>query len=260
MSNNNKMANELIVDFPEYSHRYLTCQHRDRMGGSNNADAGDRASRPDHSSLNRQSSYGRSHRHGRPEMSKHLSRSWNDSSNDRCHNDQPRSSDSHPSQAQARTARSVHFAPKSLIYFFLKHEDRKDIDCQDLWYSKSDLALMKLAARKDALEVRDLTASGFPIDYFLGENDDSFICLMGIENCLTNADVIEVKARRERCVLAVLQEQERQQTMDVSSLHFTDWHRQDLIALTSFSQTGKAAKRARELGMLHQACVMDCSS
>ena len=118
---------------------------------------------------------------------------------------------------------------------------------------------MKLAARKDVLEVRELAAIGVPIDYFLGENDDNVICLMGIEHCLTDARLKQLRASRKRCARAVLQEQERQRLMGLSSILFSDWHRQDLIALTSFSETGRAAKRARDLGLLHQACVMDCS-
>ena len=117
---------------------------------------------------------------------------------------------------------------------------------------------MKLAARKDALAVRELAATGVPFDYFLGENDDNVVCLMGIEHCLTDARIKQTKASRKGCARAVLQEQERQRLMGLSSILFSDWHRQDLIALTSFSQTGRAAKRARDLGLLHQACVMDC--
>ena len=36
-------------------------------------------------------------------------------------------------------------------------------------------------------------------------------------------------------------------------LTVTDWQRQDLIAIASFSQTRNAATRAHELGLLHEA-------
>ena len=118
---------------------------------------------------------------------------------------------------------------------------------------------MKIAAQNDILEVRDKMASGVPIDYILLENDDSIVCLTGIENRHTKALAIELKDSRARCVLAVLQEQERQQMMDLSTSLFPLWHRQDLIALASFSQTRKAAFRARKLALLHEECVMNCS-
>ncbi len=166
---------------------------------------------------------------------------------------------------QARAVRSVRFAKTSTIKLVTKHEDRGDVDLQDLWYSEADLELMKLAASKDVLKVRQQMASGVPIDYFLGENDDSIVSLMGIEDVYSKAQVTEVRTRRRRCVRAVLQEQEmqQQQMMDGSmSLLFTNWNRQDLIALASFSQTRNAATRAHERALLHQESsvrVMDCS-
>eukprot|EP00984_Skeletonema_dohrnii_P035454 scaffold35219_cov172-Skeletonema_dohrnii-CCMP3373.AAC.1 len=195
---------------------------------------------------------------GQPEISNHRSRSWNnDSSNDRHHSRRSRRS-SDPSLAGI-TIRSVHFAETSSLKFVTKHEDREDVDRQDLWYSQSDIGLMKLAAQNDILEVRDKMASGVPIDYILKEEDDNTVCLVGIENRHTAARAIEVKVCRARCVLAVLQEQERQQMMDLSTSPSIMWYRQDLIALASFSQTRKAAFRARKLALLHEECVMNCS-
>ncbi len=184
-------------------------------------------------------------------MSYHRSRSRNNDSSisrGRSHSDS-----AHPTQA--RTVRSVRFSKISTLKLVTKHEDREDVDLQDLWYSEADLELMKLAAVEDVLNVRQQMASGVPIDYFLGENDDSIVSLIGIENrCFTA--YAKMKECRERCVHAVLQEQERQQMMDVSSSNlftFTEWHTQDLIAIASFSQTRNAATRAHELGLLHQA-------
>ncbi len=73
-----------------------------------------------------------------PEMSNHRSRSSNnDSSNSHGH------SSSGPSQAVA--ARSVRFSETSLLQVVPRHEDREDVDLQDLWYSRADLKLMTLA-------------------------------------------------------------------------------------------------------------------
>jgi len=245
----NKMANELIVDFPEQSHSHDMCPpNRD-----GNDQAVSRGSSPHQAFSHGHSRRERSHRHGQPEISNLRSRSWNhdDSSNDRCHSRCSRSSD----PSLAGITRSVHFAETSSLKFVTKHEDREDVNRQDLWYSQSDIDLMKIAAQNDILEVRDKMASGVPIDYILKEDDDNTVCLMGIENRHTVARAIEVKDSRARCVLAVLQEQERQQMMDLSTS--TMWYRQDLIALASFSQTRKAAFRARKLALLHEECVMN---
>ena len=252
MQINNTMTDELIVDFPEHSHRY--CQNLEcKIHAAGRESSSHQASSRSHS----QDRCRRRHRHQQPEMSTLRSKSRNnDSSNNPGCSDSDHSCSSRPSQAGA--ARSVHFAEKSLLKLVTKHADRQDVDRQDLWYSEADLELMKLAALKDVLKVRDQLATGVPIDYFLGENDndDSIVCLMGIESRYSRAHIIEVKACRERCVHAVLQEQERQHMMAVSSsLLFTDWQRQDLIALASFSQTRNAATRARKLGLLHQASV-----
>ena len=170
-------------------------------------------------------------------------------------NGRGRSDTDHPrlsGPTQAGTVRFVRFAKTSTLKLVTKHEDREDIDLQDLWYSEADLELMKLAAARDVLKVRQQMASGAPIDYFLGENDDSIVCFMGIENrCFTT--YAEMKERRERCVRAVLQEQKKQQMMNASmSPLLFDWNRQDLIALASFSQTRNAATKAHERALLHQ--------
>ena len=259
MQINNTMANELIVDFPEHSHRHymnMMCL-RDLECECNNHAAG-RGSSP-HQASSRGHSHERCHRHRQPETSSHRScskSSNNDSSTCRGHSDHPRLT----GPTKAGTVRSVRFAKTSLLKLVTKHEDREDVDLQDLWYSEVDLELMKLAVLEDVLKVRELMASGVPIDYFFfGENDDSIVCLMGIENRCSKDYVKKIKACRERCVHAVLQEQMMHKMMDASmSLHFTNWNRQDLIALASFSQTRNAATRAHELGLLHQAsCVRD---
>lgn len=135
-----------------------------------------------------------------------------------------------------------------MLKFVTKQEDREDVDRQDLWYSQEELKLMKL-------KVRGQMSSGVPIGYFLEQNDESIVSLMGIEDVCSKAHV-KARACRERCVHAVLQEKERQQMMDASS-PLTDWQRQDLIARASFSQkTRDAAMRARQLGLLHQAFEM----
>ncbi len=163
-------------------------------------------------------------------------------------------SNSGHSPAGAGAARTVRIAEKSLLKFVTKHEDRGDVRRQDLWYSQEHLQLMKLDLRMDVLEVRRQMASGVPIGHFLEKNDDSIVCLMGIEDHCSKAHV-KVKVRRDKCVNAVLQEQERQEMMGISS-PLTDWQKQDLIAYASFSQTKDAAMRSRQPGLLHQAFDM----
>ena len=87
--------------------------------------------------------------HQQPEeMSNHRSRSSNNyySSTSRGH------SDNGPSLAGA--ARSVRFAEMSLLKVVSKHDEREDVDLQDLWYSQADLKLMRLAALREELMIR----------------------------------------------------------------------------------------------------------
>lgn len=54
----------------------------------------------------------------------------------------------------AIAARSVRFAETSLLQVVTRHEDREDVDLQDLWYSQADLKLMRLDALREKLMVR----------------------------------------------------------------------------------------------------------
>jgi hypothetical protein len=129
---------------------------------------------------------------------------------------------------------------------------------------------MKLAAREDVVEVREQISAGIFIDDLDENNDDASeesssyrrICCMGLESRLTQARVKAVKTCKARCVRAVLKEQERQKMkmMDLSSSSSSSptsamlvW---DMIALTSFSQTMRAALRARKLGILHEHSML----
>lgn len=167
------------------------------------------------------------------------------------------------------TTRSVQFADTSLLYFVTKHEERQDVHRCDLWYTQADIDLMKLAAREDVVKVREQISAGIFIDDLDENNDDASeesssyrrICCMGLESRLTQARVKAVKTCKARCVRAVLKEQERQKMkmMDLSSSSSSPtsamlvW---DMIALTSFSQTMRAALRARKLGILHEHSML----
>jgi hypothetical protein len=229
------MVNELIVDFPRRSY-YDRYYMRPQVRESNNPVGQGRSQHPAFDFHDKR----RSHRCD--EQDRHRFRS----------SIQPYAS-SRRSSRSSLTTRSVHFAETSLLYIVNKHEDRDDVQRDDLWYTQLDLDLMKLAAQEDVLKVREQMSAGVFIDY-LGEDDDtaeegsSIVCIMGIESRLTRERALEVKACRARCALAVLKEQERQKMMDLSSSP-------DMIALASLSQSRDAALRARKLGMLHQQCV-----
>ena len=113
---------------------------------------------------------------------------------------------------------------------------------------------MKLAARKDALAVRELAATGVPFDYFLGENDDNVVCLMGIEHCLTDARLKQLRASRKRCARAVLQEQKRQRLMGLSSILSILLHLRgpSTVLATSTSPEYDTISQARQGGSIQK--------
>jgi len=148
------------------------------------------------------------------------------------------------------TRRSVQFADMSEMYIVDRHDDNEDVDRNDLWCNKEDYSRMRLAKKKSVLKVRTMASAGVPISY---SGDDgscsSGDCLIGIEHLLTPTCIAEAKARRARCVRAVLQEQARQK-MSPSSMF--GW---ECIATASFAETRKGAVRARRLGKLHQESI-----
>ncbi len=110
---------------------------------------------------------------------------------------------------------------------------------------------MRRAAIEDALQVRARILSGALLNY--SGNDEagassaleerSSVCCIGIEHLLTPAFARERRACIDRCIDAVLTEQERHGSSELD------------IALASFVHSRGAALRARKLGRLHQDSI-----
>jgi len=142
--------------------------------------------------------------------------------------------------------RSVRFADTAQLYIVERHEDYENIARHDLWYTKSDYYSMGCNIKQDVLQVRAQALGGAPFNY-AGDDEastfESSVCCVGIEHLLTPACLLEVKACRARCILAVLIAQAGQ---DASAMD---------IALASLTQTRKAQLRARKRGMLLQDSI-----
>ena len=115
---------------------------------------------------------------------------------------------------------------------------------------------MRRAAIEDALQVRArMILSGDPLNYSgndeagasaaegLAEEESSSVCCIGIEHLLTPATVRQRRVCIDRCIDAVLTEQERRGSSEMD------------IALASFVHSRGAALRARTLGRLHQDSI-----
>ena len=154
--------------------------------------------------------------------------------------------------------RAVRFAEIVKVQIVERHEDNEEnkVARHELWYTKSESGLMKLAVKEDVLEVRAKVSAGVPFNYSGNDDGDcddddddasaevNIVCCVGIEHLLTPDCVLGVKACRAGCIRAVLAEQARQGP----SARF----RWEAIALASLSRTRRAALRAREFGKLHQ--------
>jgi len=152
---------------------------------------------------------------------------------------------------RSRSMKPVHFADTSTLYIVHRHEDdNKGVHRHDLWYNKTDYSRMKLANQKSVIKVRALASAGVPVTYS-GDGGSSDDCLIGIEHLLTPATVREALACKQRCVRAVLGEQERQAMMNPSADEIV-W---DNIANASFVETRRAAVRAQKLGKLHHDSI-----
>ena len=142
--------------------------------------------------------------------------------------------------------RVVRFANTVQLRVVKRHEDT--VVRHELWYTKLEYDLMKLAIERDVLQVRLQALAGAPLSY-AGSDDaaseENNVCCIGIEKLLTPAWAFEVKACRARCRRAVLAEQAKQE-QDPSAKF--GW---DAIALASSAQTWEAVLRARKLGKLH---------
>eukprot|EP00985_Skeletonema_marinoi_P008882 scaffold4057_cov216-Skeletonema_marinoi.AAC.3 len=145
--------------------------------------------------------------------------------------------------------RSVRFADTAQLYIVGRHEDYKNkinsVARHDLWYTKSDYYSMRRAIEQDVLQVRAQAFVGAPFNY-AGDDEasafESSVCSVGIEHLLTPACLLEMKACRARCILAVL----IAAGQDASAMD---------IALASLTQTRKAQLRARKRGMLLQDSI-----
>ena len=156
-----------------------------------------------------------------------------------------------PQQSQ-RNRRVVRFADTAQLRIVQRHEDnqRHKVARHELWYTKSESDLMKLAIKRDVRQVRVQALAGAHLTHAVSRNDDasaeeSTTSCIGIEHLITPAWTLEVKACRARCKRAVLAEQAKQD-QDPSARF-----RWEAIALASLAQTRTAASRARKLGKLH---------
>ena len=114
---------------------------------------------------------------------------------------------------------------------------------------------MRRAAVEDALQVRARISSCAPLNYSgndeagapataaEAEEQRSSVCCIGIEHLLTQAIVRQRRAYIDRCIDAVLTEQERRGSTEMD------------IAFASFVHSRGAALRARRLGRLHQDSI-----
>lgn len=236
------MAEELIVDFPAQP-RHCSMSKRNCNDNKNDTDQGSR--------LDQEPLASRSF--SCHDFDIESSRHCQQPSSARHQSHKSISSDSH----DPTPSRSVHFSETSWAVIVSRHDDREGVYNSDLWYARSDIKLMKLAAMQDVLVVHDLVAAGVSIDRLieLEQNTDLEkynVCLTGIESRLTEEGHYEVGASRARCVLAVLLEQAK--LMSLSSL-IEDWQISDMIALASSSQTSKTTLNAQRIGLLHQEYV-----
>jgi hypothetical protein len=91
-----------------------------------------------------------------------------------------------------------------------RHEDAR----HELWYTSAEYDLIKLAMKRDVLNICAMTSSNDAAFTFSGDNaaaaeEDSGFWI-GIAHLLTPASMFEVMACRARCKRAVLAEQARQ--------------------------------------------------
>ncbi len=147
---------------------------------------------------------------------------------------------------------AVRFADVVEVSVVERHEDNEEhkVARQELWYTKADYRRMKLAVKRDVLEVRANASAGAPFRYS-GQDDadesSSSVSCIGIEHLLTPTVVLGVKTCREQCKRAVFSEQARQSPSARYSWEAT--------ALASVAQTRKPVLRARMLGKLHRESI-----
>ena len=167
----------------------------------------------------------------------------------------PRHRDNH----RSRRAVQVQFADTAQLHIFKLHHHQDSeknfvyVPRHELWYTRSEYSIMRRAAVEDVLQVRARISSGAPLNYSgndeadapvpAAEEERSSVCCIGIEHLLTPAIVRQRRACIDRCIDAVLTEQERRGSSEMD------------IALASFVHSRGAALRARRLGRLHQDSI-----
>ena len=135
----------------------------------------------------------------------------------------------------------LRFADKLVhVHIVERHEDAHKIPRHELWYTKPEYNSMKRTIQEDRLEVLRKSLGG-SFDY-AGDNS-SEVCCIGIEHLLTRESILHVRDCRKRCTYAVLAEQARQGSDELS------------VALASIGQTRVATRRAVDLAKLHKGAA-----
>ena len=127
------------------------------------------------------------------------------------------------------------------VHIVERHEDAHKIPRHELWYTKPEYNSMKLTIQEDRLEVLRKAQVG-SFDY-AGGNSSGEVCCIGIEHLLTRESTLHVRTCRVRCTYAVLAEQARQGSDELS------------VALASFGQTRVTTRRAMALAKLHEGAA-----
>lgn len=134
-----------------------------------------------------------------------------------------------------KAKKSVQFSPLIDITF-VETYDPNEIDASELWYSDDDTAAMKHANLR-AVQTFCLMLSSKSCD----PNDDRVIGMMtGLENLIFSS---QVQQCRMGCLRAVLDEQERQDDMEIFD--------PDTLAKTSQQYSTWATRRALQNGSNH---------
>ena len=108
---------------------------------------------------------------------------------------------------------SVRFADTAQMLVerhYYQKKDNKYVARHELWYSTSDFHSMRRAVAHDVLQARAQALAGVPFNYGDGDDasaDESSVCCIGIGHVLTADVMLEIEARRARCIQAVLAEQ-----------------------------------------------------
>ena len=140
-----------------------------------------------------------------------------------------------PSQINRSNRKVVLFDDTPQVSTFVCHQDNEEnnVAHHELWYIGSELNSIRRATFADIDELRARVAAGARLSYEV--NDDTDVSWLGIERLVIPALVIETRACIDRCIDAVLSEQGRHGSSEIT------------IALASFAQSRRAAQRALRL-------------